>query len=144
MTILRDIPYENSQFRAELNGEPLPVEQVLFPELNIEILEYREGSDPEAASRRQPGRPSFTTLVLRRGFNGSLTLYQWYEEAAEGSPDARKDLRIDLLNEESETVARWAFQNIFPARYMISPLDAQDGSVLVETIELAFDSVEFE
>ena len=144
MTIAREVPYENSLFRLHLNGEPLPIEQVLLPELNIEVLEYREGSDPEAASRRQPGRSSFTTLVLRRGFNGSLTLYQWYEETEQGSPDAKKSLQLDLLNEASDPVATWKFTNVFPARYMISPLDAQDGGVVVETIELAFDTVDLE
>ena len=36
----------------------------------------------------------------------------------------------------------WRFRNVKPVSLAYSPLDALDGTVLMETIELAFDDVE--
>jgi phage tail-like protein len=130
---------------VEIGGDaPTSFEQVLLPEFTIEVVEYREGSEPVSSSRRMPGRTSFTTLVLRRGFNGSLYLYEWWAAASQGDNSAVRDLTVSLLNEDHDPVATWRFRRAFPARYLVSPLDAQDGGSLVETIELAFDSADLD
>ena len=145
MAVLRDNPYENSHFRVEIGGDsPISFEQVLLPELTIEVVEYREGSEPVSTSRRLPGRTSFSTLVLRRGFNGSLYLYEWWTAASQGEAGGFRDVVVTLLNEDREPVAAWRFRRAFPARYAVSPLDAQDGGIFVETVEVAFDSVDLE
>ena len=145
MAVFRNNPYGNSQFSVEIDGvDNLAFEQALLPELGVEVTEYREGSDPTQLSRKLPGRPYFSNLLLRRGFNGSLALYQWWLEASRGEPGARRSLAITLLDEERNPVLRVAFRNAFPARYTFSPLDAQDGSPWVESLEVAFDSMVIE
>ena len=145
MPIFRNNPYPNSHFRVLIGGmDDLDFEQVLLPEISVEVTEYREGADPSQASRKLPGRPYFSNLLLRRGFNGTLALYEWWRAASQGDPDARRDLAISLLNENHEPVLRLAFHNAFPARYTFSPLDAQDGSPWVESVEVAFDSFSME
>lgn len=141
MAIFRENPYPNAYFRVQIGGmDDLDFEQVLLPEIGVEVTEYREGADPAQASRKLTGRPYFSNLILRRGFNGSLALYQWWLAASRGATDARRDLRISLLNEDHEPVLNLAFSNAFPARYTFSPLEAQDGSPWVESVEVAFDS----
>lgn len=145
MAIFRNNPYPNSHFRLQIGGmDELEFDQMLLPEIGVEVNEYREGADPAQASRKLPGRPYFSNLLLRRGFNGSLALYQWWLAASRGDSDARRDIALDLLNENHEPVLRLAFRNAFPARYTFSPLDAQDGSPWVESIEVAFDSFSME
>lgn len=145
MAVLRNNPYGNSNFIVQINGEEdLAFDQVLLPEIGVEVTEYREGSDPNLASRKLPGRPYFSNLLLRRGFNGTLALYQWWLAASRGDSSARRDLLIQLLDEERNPVLRIAFHNAFPARYTFSPLDSLDGSPWVESLELAFDSFNME
>jgi phage tail-like protein len=145
MAVFRNNPYGNSQFNVEINGiDNMAFDQVLLPELGVEVTEYREGTDPEHASRKLPGRSYFSNLLLRRGFNGSLALYEWWLDASSGDSGARRNLTIALLDEERNPVLRCAFRNAFPARYTFSPLDAQDGSPWVESVEVAFDSMTLE
>ena len=145
MAVYRDYPYGNAQFSVEIGGiEEAAFEQVLLPELAISVVEYRDGGDAERAVRKAPGPASFGSLVLKRGFAGSLTLYQWWLETMQGEGNARRDVTVSLLDEERNPVARWRLSNAFPARYTFSPLDAMDGSVLVECLELAFDSFRLE
>jgi len=145
MAVLRDFPYGNAQFLVEIDGiAEAAFEQVLLPELAISVVEYRDGGDAERAVRKLPGPASFGSLVLKRGFAGSLSLYQWWQQTMQGDDGARRNLAIILLDEERSEVARWRLTNAFPTRYTFSPLDAMDGSVLVECLELAFDTLRME
>jgi phage tail-like protein len=145
MAVFRENPYGNAQFRVEIDGlANSDFELVQLPELGVEVVEYRDGNDPERSVRKLPGKSYLSNLVLRRGFAGSMDLYQWWQEVAQGNVDARRSVGITLLDEERNPVTRWAFHNAFPARYYFSQLDAMDGSTLVETIDLAFDSVGME
>jgi phage tail-like protein len=145
MATLRDYPYGNAQFLVEIDGiAEAAFEQVLLPELAIAVVEFRDGGDAERAARKLPGPASYSNLVLKRGFAGSLTLYQWWQQTMQGEGDARRNVAVILLNEERSEVARWRLTNAFPARYTFSPLDALDGSELVECLELAFDALRME
>jgi phage tail-like protein len=145
MAVLRDRPYGNDQFLVEIEGlEPARFEQVVLPSGGVAVEEYREGSDPNRTSRKLAGAPFTTHLVLRRGFAGSLTLYEWWKSAAQGDTNSRRDVRIVLQDEQRHDVARWKLTSAFPAQYSFSPLDARDGSPLVECLEVAFDTFEME
>ena len=145
MAVLRENPYGNAQFNVEINGlVNSKFEQVQLPELGVEVVEYRDGNDPERSLRKIPGKSYLSNLVLRRGYTGSLDLYQWWQQVAQGDVDARRSVAVILLDEERNPVTRWVFRGAFPARYYFSQLDAMDGSTLVETIDLAFDSVGME
>jgi len=145
MAVVRENSYGNAQFSVEIEGlANSRFEQVLLPEIGVEVVEYREGNDPERSTRKLPGRPYLSNLVLRRGFTGLLDLYQWWLQMAQGQVDARRSVAVTLLDEERNPVTRWIFHNAFPTRYNFSPLDAMDGSTLVESVDLAFDSASME
>jgi phage tail-like protein len=145
MAITRNHPYGNAQFVVEIDGlVATAFEQVLLPELTIEAVEYRDGNDVQRAARKLPGLASYSNLVLKRGFTGSLELYQWWQQTMQGDEDARRNMSVVLLNEERSEVARWQISNAFPTRYSYSALDAMDGSELVECLEVAFDTLRME
>jgi len=145
MAVFRDYPYGNGQFLVEIDGvAQADFQQVLLPELAISTMEFREGGDAERLVRKAPGLPSFSNLLLKRGFAGSLELYQWWQQAMQGDENCRRNVTIALLDEQRNPVARWRLSNAFPTRYTFSPLDAMDGSELVECLELAFDGLAME
>ncbi len=41
-------------------------------------------------------------------------------------------------------VLTWRFRNAFPVVYRLSPLDAAASDLVIETVELAFDSMDVE
>lgn len=145
MAITRNHPYGNAQFVVEIDGlVATAFEQVLLPELTIEAVEYRDGNDVQRAARKLPGLASYSNLVLKRGFVGSLELYQWWQQTMQGDENARRNMAVILLDEERNQVARWQIANAFPTRYTFSALDAMDGSALVECLEVAFDTLRME
>lgn len=87
--------------------------------------------------------PVADRLVLRRGATGALDLYAWWRQARDGRAPPRRTVTVKLLADDHATVLMtWRFRNVKPVSLAYSPLDALDGAVLMETIELAFDDVE--
>ncbi|HEY4956392.1 MAG TPA: phage tail protein, partial [Caldimonas sp.] len=82
-------------------------------------------------------------LVLRRGATGALDLYAWWDQARRGQAPPRRVVKVKLLDDDHATVLMtWRFRNVRPVSLAYSPLNALDGGILMETIELAFDAVE--
>lgn len=146
MAIARDYPYSNAQYLVEIPSFPQAqaFDEVLLPELIVEVEEVREGSDRTRSSRKIPGLAKYSNLILRRGFAGKLELYQWWKLAADGDVSVRQTVVIHLLDDERNPVASWRLAGAFPVRYSFSPLDGLDGSPLVETLEVCCDAVEME
>jgi phage tail-like protein len=146
MAITQDHPYSNAQYSVEIPAFPQAqaFDEILLPELIVEVEEIREGSDRVRSSRKYPGLPIYTNLVLRRSFSGSLDLYLWWKQAAESDTNVRQNLVIHLWNEDHEIAISWKLLGAFPVRYSFSPLNGLDGSPLIETLEVSCDSVTLE
>ncbi|MEO8056843.1 MAG: phage tail protein [Burkholderiales bacterium] len=106
--------------------------EVIFPTFTLDPADPRAGSG-------SPGE----TLVLKRGVTGKLDLYAWWNKARRGRAPQRRTVKVELLGEDHERVAMtWLFRNARPVSLAYSPLNALEGGVVVETLELAFDSFE--
>jgi len=148
MAVMRDRPYVNSNFLVDLGtGDRDSVTagfaEVIFPAFTIGSANRHppsptppHGSDP--ASAHESGR-----LILKRGLIGSLDLYSWWSSAPRGKTPKPRTVKIELLGEDHSTVVMtWRFRKAYPATLSYSPLRATEGSVVMETVELAFDSME--
>lgn len=81
-------------------------------------------------------------LVLRRGFAGSLDLYQWCNDTRLGTDKRERKLTVDLLDgERGRVVCRWEFSGVRPVQLDYAPLQALGASVLVETLTLRYASM---
>lgn len=146
MAVARDYPYGNAQFLVDIPSIPQAqaFDEVLLPDLLVEVEEVREGNEKVQTSRKFPGLTKTSNLILRRGFSGRLELYQWWKMVSDGTPGFRQTITVSLLNEQRESVAAWKFNGAFPVNYSFSPLNGLDGSPLIETLEVCCDSVTME
>ena len=148
MAVMRDRPYVNSNFLVDLgagdnNSVTAGFAEVIFPTFTIgsthrrpQDRKPRHGSDPARAQES-------SRLILKRGLIGALDLYSWWCSAPRGKKPQRRTVKIELLAEDHSTVVMtWRFRKAYPATLSYSPLSATEGSVVMETVELAFDSVE--
>jgi phage tail-like protein len=140
----RDDPYLNMNFLVQIdNLEAAGFSEVELPEAVVEAVEYREGADRQASPRLLPGRVRYGRLVLRRGFAGDATLFQWWREIADGTVD-RRDVVVVLLDESRSPVARWQLRRAWPAKIEASDLNASGNEVVIETLELAHEGLRLE
>jgi phage tail-like protein len=136
----RDV-YSNFNFKVEVDGIPqVSFSEVELPETSIEVIDYREGA--EFTTRKLPGLRKFSNLTLRRGVTTSNELFDWYKSTG---PQQRRNVVVQLLDDEQNPVKRWAMRNVWPVRYAVSPLIAVDGCIVVtETLECAVEQFEAE
>jgi phage tail-like protein len=138
-------PFEGSNFVVDLGaGDDTSITRVDFPVAILDEVAYRSGNDKTAEPRKQPGLASYSHLVLHRGLTINLDLWDWWEQARGGDPTVDRDVRVRLLDTSRQAVLTWRFRNAFPAVYRLSPLDAASRDIVIETVELAFDSMDIE
>jgi phage tail-like protein len=136
MAVECDRPYGSFHFRVAI-GERAKASrgfsQVVLPDLltrrdtPVEILLHTE---------------SQRTLLLRRGFAGTLELYDWWNKARRSKRTRARTVTVELLDEPcGKPVVTWIFTGCRPVRLIYSALDAQTSGLLFETIELSFDDI---
>jgi phage tail-like protein len=141
MAIFRQEPYSGMNFEVQISGTVGGIFEVVLPEARIETYEYRNGNDPPNAARNMQTITRYGRLTLRRGADGSLDWFQWWQNISSGSLD-RRLVTVNLFDEaHNGPVLTWVFAEARPVNYGFSPLNGLAASALVESIELAFDSM---
>ena len=93
-------------------------------------------------SQLLPTKIQHDNLVLERGlvvgsplvieFNVAMSLFKF-------SPS---NVLVTLLNDASIPVASWLFMKAYPVKWSVSDLDATANSVVIETMELAYQRMQ--
>ena len=136
----RDRPYGQSNFLVDFGDGAAAsaaggFSEVIFPPFDVEARASGEPATPDEHASQH--------VILKRGFTGSLDLYRWWDKTRDSRAPERKTLEIRLLSEDHESVvAAWRFRAVRPVRLSYSPLRANEGGIVIETIELAFDRME--
>ena len=139
MAVQRELPYANFNVVVEAGlGEDVGFSEAELPSGELEVIEYREGSDRVSSTRKLPGRVAYPNVTLKRGVAGGLELYRWWDAVRDGAPE-RRDVTITLLDEQRQPVQRWRLRNAWPAKLAYGTLDARGNEVLIESLELAHE-----
>jgi phage tail-like protein len=138
-------PFEASNFLVDYGGAggATLFSHVDLPVAVLDEIAYRSGNDRANEPRKQPGLASYSHLVLTRGMTADLDLWTWWETTRNGA-GADRDVVVRLLDGTGQLLLTWMFRNAFPAVYRVSPLDAASSDALLETLELAFDTMDIE
>lgn len=148
MAVMRDQPYGNSNFLVDLGvGDSRSVTagfaEVIFPTFIVDQGEHRQAEPMESEGAELTDLTGGNRLILKRGVIGTLNLYAWWNKARRGKAPRRRTVKIELLNEDqSIVVLTWRFRNVCPVSLSYSPLRAVEGGIVIETLELTFDSME--
>ncbi|WP_457254714.1 phage tail protein [Pedococcus sp. P5_B7] len=138
-------PLEGSNFIVDFAGtDDASFSHVDLPVALLDEVAYRSGDDRANEPRKQPGLASYSHLVLSRGLTANLDLWNWWEAARNADPAVDRTVVVKLLDGTGQLVLTWKFRNAFPAVYRLSPLDAASSDLVIETVELAFDSMDVE
>ena len=148
MAVFREPPYGNQHFLVDLGlggNEDSSFSEIVMPDIRIDVIEYRAGSDKETGTRKQPGLAHYDNVILRRGLTGSLSLYAWINDVRNGNVNARRNVTISLQSEDLTTVVfTWKLLRAWPLRYGFDNLNAKGTDVAIEELVLAYERLEIE
>lgn len=134
-------PLPKFHFQVQWGGERIGFTEVTGLDMQVEAIEYREGSSPEYSKVKQPGMHKFSNLTLKRGtMAGDSDFYKWINEISLTSV-TRRDIVISLLNETHAPVMTWKAKQAFPVKLQASDLKSDGNEVAIETLELAHEGL---
>jgi phage tail-like protein len=134
-------PLPKFHFRVEWGGERLGFTEVTGLDIQVEAIEYREGSSPEYSKIKMPGMHKFSNITLKRGsVAGDSDFFKWVNTINLNQVE-RRDVVISLLNETHQPVLTWKAKNTFPIKLQSSDLKADGNEVAIETLELAHEGL---
>jgi len=134
-------PIPKFHFQVQWGGERIGFTEVTGLDMQVEAIEYREGSSPEYSKIKMPGMHKFSNLTLKRGtIAGDSDFYKWVNEISL-TKITRRDIVISLLNETHTPVMTWRAKQAFPVKLQASDMKSDGNEVAIETIELAHEGL---
>ncbi|HEV2861687.1 MAG TPA: phage tail protein [Pyrinomonadaceae bacterium] len=109
-------------------------------EMTTDVKTIREGGN-NGRQIRLAGPAAFGQLTLKRGMTANFELWDWVY-AFQANPQLRADAEVVLFDADGETV-RCSFQlsRCIPVKVKAPALNAKDGMVAVEELQLAYESL---
>jgi phage tail-like protein len=140
-------PYKNYRFLVYFEQSTTPVAAVSKVtggfKRSSDVIEYKEGGN--ALIRKGLGRSKYDPITLERGVTHDKDFEDWANAAQvldKGAPsqslkNLRKEIHIELLNEEGQPVHRYIVHRCWVSEYQaLSDLDAGGNAVVLEHIKL--------
>jgi len=137
-------PLVSFHFQVQWGGTRIGFSEVSGLDMQTEVIEYREGSNPVYSSIKMPGLRKYSNITLKRGIvKGDNEFFQWWNSIKLNNVE-RRDVVISLLNENHEPVVNWKVVNAFPVKIECSDLKASGNEVAIETLEITHEGVTIE
>jgi phage tail-like protein len=137
-------PYKNFKFRLKWDGRYVAgVSKVSALKRSMEPVLHREGGDP-SVQRVSPSVIKHEPLTLERGVTHDLDFEAWANlvyntdgDAAISLKNFRKDITIELLNEQGSVALAYKVFRCWVSEYQALPeLDANAHAIAIQHIIL--------
>jgi phage tail-like protein len=131
------------QFSFDSSGNSVDVrfQSVTGLDATLETEPLKEGGE-NLFTHVLPVRRKFGPLVLKRGLlkPGDSALTAIFKNAFENDVFTPIQLvTIHLLDETHQSMVHWQVDNVWPLSWKIADLNAMDGAILIETLELNYN-----
>jgi phage tail-like protein len=87
-----------------------------------------------------PTRARYGNLILKRGMLNGAGLIKWVQNTIENFVFEPVDINVHLLNENHEFLNTWTILQGYPVKWVISDFKSMENSLVIETIEIAYQS----
>jgi phage tail-like protein len=109
-------------------------------EMTMEVKTIREGGN-NGRQIRLTGPLNFGQLTLKRGMTAAFDLWEWFSQMLT-NPALRADAEVVLLAADGTTErARFVLTRCLPTKLKAPVLNAKDGVVAIEELQLAYESL---
>lgn len=141
---MSEYPIPQFHFQVEWGGQRLGFSEVSGLDIEVQVIEYREGNNKEYSALKMPGIRKYNNITLKRGIvPKDNEFFEWLNTAGLNQVE-RRDIVISLLNENHEPVMVWKAKNAFPVKYEGPELNSTANEVAIESLELTHEGLTVE
>jgi phage tail-like protein len=105
--------------------------------VEYEYENYKEGGE-NRFEHKLPVRTKYADLTLKRGMLTDSKVIKWFLDAFRDRKFEPTDINVILMNEKSEPLRTWKVAHAVPKKWLISDLNANENSIVIETLELTY------
>lgn len=98
---------------------------------------FKEGGE-NRFEHKLPVRTKYPDLSLKRGMLLDSAVITWLTDALQNRIFKPVQVNITLLNDSHEPLKTWQVFNAWPKKWSISDFNAQENSLVVETLEFSY------
>jgi phage tail-like protein len=140
------VPFTAFNFAVEIvpDGASAPLVSAAFAEcdgleMGMEVKTIREGGSNDRQIRLA-GPATFGQLTLKRGMTqASFELWKWMSDSV-ADPSLRAEAEVVLFAADgAQERARVVLQRCLPVKLKVPALNAKDGAVAVEELQIAYE-----
>jgi len=108
--------------------------------LNVEYDSeaFKEGGE-NRFEHKLPTRTKYPDLSLKRGMLTDSKVISWCLDALQNRKIQPAQINVTLMNEKHEPLRTWSLYNAWPRKWQVSDLNAQENSVVIETLEITYN-----
>jgi phage tail-like protein len=125
-----------------LGKGPLPADDARFQTVSGLSVEYDYESYKEGGENRfehkLPVRTKYADMVLKRGLLTGSSVVEWLLAAFRDRAFSPADVNVILMNEAGDPLRTWKVAHAIPKKWLVSDLNANENSVVIETMELTY------
>lgn len=141
-------PFTAFNFSVEVTRDdnPTPLANAAFTEcdgleISMEVKTIREGGN-NGRQIRLSGGLAFGQLTLKRGLTEGFDMWQWLHDT-QNNPSLRASAEVVLFDASHQPKARFVLTRCLPIKLKAPALNAKDGLLAVEELQLAYESLEW-
>lgn len=111
-------------------------------EMTMDVKTIREGGN-NGVQIRLTGPINYSSLTLKRGMTETFDLWKWVE-LVQTNPEVRADAQIIIYSPDKKVKAKFILKRCLPVKLKAPPLNAKDGGVAIEELQLAYESLKLD
>ena len=140
-------PFTAFNFAVEIkvDGVAMQVVDAAFSEcdgleMTMEVKTIREGGN-NGKQIRLTGPLTYGQVTMKRGMTANLELWDWFNLMLTNQ-SLRADAEVVIFASDGETErARFQLSRCVPVKLKSPPLNAKDGAVAIEELQLAYEKL---
>lgn len=129
--------YYKVEFGISNNKDDVRFQTVSGLSVEYDMEEYKEGGENRFV-HKLPVRTKYADLVLKRGMLTDSEVIRWFLNAFRDREFSPTDINVILMNEQNEPLRTWKIAHAIPKKWLVSDLNANESSVVIETMELIY------
>ena len=120
------------------NDNDMRFQSVAGLTMEYDTESFKEG-DENRFEHKLPLRTKYPDLSLKRGMLTDSKVIEWCLDALQNRDFKPAQINVMLLNEEHQPLKTWNVYNAWPKKWSVSDFNAQDNSIVIETLELSYN-----
>jgi phage tail-like protein len=98
---------------------------------------FKEGGE-NRFEHKLPVRTKYADMVLKRGMLTDSSVIKWFLTAFRDREFKPSYINVILMNEKGDPLRTWNVAHAIPKKWLVSDMNANESSVVIETMELTY------